>query len=421
LSALAQPDTGESPRIALPADRPRSRAIAVAIVGAGPYGLSVAAHLRAAGVSHELLGRPMHTWAACMPRGMVLRSEPFASSLWDPGRRFTYERYCAAHGLPYVPVGLPPSRERFLEYTAWFRQQAVGDAPGEMVRTIRRVSGGGFVLELAGGRELVARHVVLATGFMSFRHVPDELAGLPAPLLAHSAEMADPEAYAGRDVAVVGAGQSALETAALLHEAGARVRILARRPQLKWNGGPKPHRTWLDRLVQPYAGLGAGWKELAISEMPQTFRRLFPADKRHRYVAQSWGPSGAWWLRKRVDGIVETHLACAPVDARFEDGRAILRVQESGGVREVAAERVIAATGFRVDLSRLDFLDPALAAEIEREGPAPRLSAHFETSVPGLFVVGAASAPTFGPVMRFMFGAKHAAPAIARRLHHAAQ
>jgi thioredoxin reductase len=385
-----------------------------AIVGAGPYGLSIAAHLRAAHVPHELLGEPMRTWER-MPQGMVLRSEPFASSLWDPRRRFTYARYCARHGLPYEAVGLPPSRTRFLDYAAWFQREAVGESAGETARTIRR-AGTGFVLELSSGRELQARHVVLAIGFMAFRHVPDELRALPSPCVAHSAAMADVASYAGQDVAIVGAGQSALETAALLHEAGARVRLIARRQKVKWNGGPKPGRTWVDAITTPYAGLGAGWKELAISEMPQTFRALFPADKRHRYVAESWGPSGAWWLRERVDGRIEALMDARVAAARREGDRVALDVRVNGSTLPVEADRVIAATGFRVDLARVDCLDPALRADIVCEGPAPRLSAHYETSVPGLFVVGAASAPTFGPVMRFMFGAKHAAPTLARRL-----
>jgi thioredoxin reductase len=392
-----------------------------AIVGAGPYGLSIAAHLRAAGVAHAVLGEPMRTWSACMPQGMVLRSEPFASSLWDPRRRHTYARYCARHGLPYQAVGLPPSRARFLEYAAWFRREAVGEdaCAGDTARTIRR-AGRGFVLELASGRELQARHVVLAIGFMPFRHIPHELAALPAPWVAHSAEMADVGTYAGQEVVVVGAGQSALETAALLHEAGARVRLLARRQVVKWNGGPKPDRTWLDAITTPYAGLGAGWKELAISELPQTFRAVFPADKRHRYVAQSWGPSGAWWLRARVDGRIDALMGTRLAGARRAGDRVVLDVGVNGSTVPLECDRVIAATGFRVDLARVECLDPALAAEVVREGPAPRLSAHYETSVPGLFVVGAASAPTFGPVMRFMFGAKHAAPTLARRLRHAA-
>ncbi|HEX4510872.1 MAG TPA: NAD(P)-binding domain-containing protein [Burkholderiaceae bacterium] len=392
-----------------------------AIIGAGPYGLSLAAHLRAAGISCEVLGRPMHSWDARMPRGMVLRSEPFASSLWDPKRLFTYQRYCATHSLPYEPVGLPPSRERFLEYARWFQRVAVGEVAGGMARNIRRAPEG-FSITLDDGQRLATRNVILATGYMAFRHVPEALAGLSWPVLVHSSMMDDVAAYAGQDVAVVGAGQSALESAALLHEAGAHVRLLARRAKIKWNGGPKPDRSWWDALARPHAGLGSGWKELAISELPQVFRSLFPADKRHRYVRDSWGPSGAWWLRERVDGRIDARLQCTPVATRMERGQAVIDVRENGtsGLASIAADRVIAATGFRVDLARLDYLDPTLLAEVEREETAPRLDASFETSVPGLFVVGAASAPTFGPVMRFMFGAKHAAPAVTRRLQQAA-
>jgi thioredoxin reductase len=395
--------------------------IHAAIVGAGPYGLSIAAHLRAANLSCEVLGQPMHSWASRMPHGMVLRSEPFASSLWDPRRRHTYERYCAEHGLGYEAVGLPPSRDRFLEYARWFQREAVGEVCGGMVGNVRRAPEG-FAIALADGRRLLARNVILATGFMAFRHVPQELAGLRWPQLVHSAMMDDVQAYAGQDVAVVGAGQSALESAALLHEAGARVRILARRDKIKWNGGPKRDRNWFDRMSRPHAGLGSGWKELAISELPQVFRALFPADKRHRYVRDSWGPSGSWWLRERVDGKIETRLQCVPVATRTAKGKVLIDVRENGSpaVSQIEVDRVIAATGFRVDLARLDYLDPALVAEIEREGDAPRLNASYETSVPGLFVVGAASAPTFGPVMRFMFGAKHAAPAVTRRVRQAA-
>ncbi len=390
-----------------------------AIVGAGPYGLSIAAHLRAAGVSFQVLGQPMHTWASCMPEGMVLRSEPFASSLWDPGRRHTFERFCAQDKTPYTAIGMPPTCTRFLEYARWFQQQSIGDVSGDMVRTVRR-DGRGFSLTLASGDEMSAANVILATGFMSFRRVAAELAGLPAPLCVHSSMMDDVASYAGRDVAVVGAGQSALEYAALLHEGGAKVRLLARTSALKWNGGPKPDRTWIDGIMKPYAGLGAGWKDLAISECPQLFRAMFEADKRHRYVATSWGPSGAWWLRQRVENKIETLLGSELRGSRVDGGKAVLELRRNGTTSELAFDRVISATGFKVDLARLGYLDASLASEIEREGDAPRLDASYQTSVPGLFVVGAASAPTFGPVMRFMFGAKHAAPTVARRLRRGA-
>jgi len=256
---------------------------------------------------------------------------------------------------------------------------------------------------------------------MAFRHVPDELAALPAPHVAHSAAMPDVASYAGQDVAVVGAGQSALETAALLHEAGARVRVLTRGDKLKWNGGPKPDRGWIDKIRKPYSGLGPGWKDIAIAELPQVYRALFPAHKRHGHVNDSFGPSGAWWLRSRVENRIPTLFGSALVGARLVDDQVAITVCRDGQEHELRADRVIAATGFRVDLGRLDYLDPALAADIEREGRegrAPRLDRHYQTSVPGLHIVGAASAPTFGPVMRFMFGAKHVAPTLARALRH---
>ncbi len=390
-------------------------AVQAAIVGAGPYGLSIAAYLRAAGVGHRVLGQPMHSWAQCMPSGMMLRSEPFASSLWDPRRHYTYARYCAERGLPYEPIGLPPTLQRFLEYTTWFQQHAVGDVPGDMVRHIRREAKG-FALTLADGSELFARKVVLATGQMAFRRVPEELETLGSPHVVHSMLMDEPASYRDKDVIVVGRGQSALQWSALLHEAGARVRVLTRGDKLKWNGGPKPHRGWIERIRSPYSGLGAGWRDMAVSELPQTYRWMFEARKRHSHVSDSFGPSGAWWLRPRVESRIPIVYDAPLVGARLAGDKVAITVRQGGDERELQADRVIAATGFKINLERLEYLDPALCAAIVREGRAPLLDRHYQTSVPGLHVVGAASAPTFGPVMRFMFGAKHVAPTLARSL-----
>jgi thioredoxin reductase len=389
--------------------------VQVAIVGAGPYGLSIAAYLRAAGVGYRLLGQPMHSWAHCMPTGMMLRSEPFASSLWDPRRRYTYARFCAERGLFYEPIGLPPTLQRFLEYTTWFQQHAVGDVPGDMAVRINREARG-FALELADGSTLFARKVVIATGQMAFRRVPEELSQVDGPQVVHSALMDEPATYRDQDVIVVGRGQSALQWSALLHEAGARVRVLTRGDKLKWNGGPKPDRTWIDRIRAPYSGLGAGWKDIAVAELPQVYRAMFPARKRHSHVSDSFGPSGAWWLRSRVENRIETIYDSTLLGARLADDKVAISVRQGGRERELQADRVIAATGFKIDLERLDYFDPALLGSIAREGRAPQLDRHYQTSVPGLHIVGAASAPTFGPVMRFMFGAKHVAPTLARSL-----
>jgi thioredoxin reductase len=387
------------------------------IVGAGPYGLSIAAHLRAANIPFQIYGSALESWRTFMPEGMVLKSEPFASNLWDPQRRFTLQRYSAEKNIPYVHSGRPVSLSTFVDYAEWFRRRAVGDPNPAKVQRISHKNGE-FTLEFAGQTPPVkARRVILATGHMAFCYVPAELAQLSAPLCLHSTQLADVRAYSGRDVTVLGAGQSALESAALLHEAGAKVRIIARTGSVIWNPAPAARqRSFLATIREPESGLGLGWRAVAVAELPQLFRRLFEAEKRHRFVAGSWGPTGAWWLKARFENRVGTFLSCRIRNAKSEGSRVRLSLEQPGGAREIETDHVIAGTGFKVDVDRMEYLDPALRASIRREGPMPQLNADFETSVPGLFVVGIASAPTFGPVMRFMFGAKHVAPVLARRL-----
>ena len=385
------------------------------IVGAGPYGLSIAAHLKAAGIPCQLYGTPLESWRKFMPQGMVLKSERFASNLWDPNRKFTLERYSAEHKIPYQPAGVPLSLADFLRYAEWFRERAVGESIDVKVTNLQRTRAG-FLLDFAGAPSLETRRVVLATGHMAFRMVPQELANLPEPLCYHSARIGDFSEFAGRDVTLIGAGQSALESAALLYEAGAQVRLIVRDSQVRWNAVRNGHRSLTHKIRNPESGLGFGWESVVVSEMPQWFRRLLPADLRHRYVAKTWGPSGAYWLRHRVEGQVEILLNSRVSQAKAECNHVSLEVQGPGGTKTLQTDHVIAATGYKTDLGRLDYLSPDLKQNIAQESGAPVLNSDFETSVPGLFIVGMASAPTFGPVMRFMFGAKHVAPALTDRL-----
>lgn len=385
------------------------------IIGAGPYGLSIAAHLRAAGLPYQMFGRPMESWRAYMPRGMTLKSEPFASNLWDPQRRFTFERYCRAQHLEYQPIGRPLPLDQFLQYAQWFQDRAEIEPQDVRVNQLQRAPGG-FSLQLADGRHVTTRRVVLASGHMDFAALPQELTELPAPQVVHCSRMEALSAYSGLDVTVVGGGQSALETAALLHEAGAQVRVLIRDRRVLWNQ-PSRVRPLLSRLRAPDAGLASGWEALAISELPRVFRRVFRPEKRHRYVAGSFGPGGAWWLRERVQDRIECAVDTRIVRAQREGERLQLSLATARGPRQLVTDRVIAATGYRVDIERLSLLSPELKRDMGREAAGiPKLSASFETTVPGLYLVGIGSAPVFGPVMRFMFGAKHAAPIVQRAL-----
>ena len=385
------------------------------IVGAGPYGLSIAAHLRAAGRAFEQFGTPLESWRTYMPEGMVLKSEPFASNLWDPQRRFTLQRYCESHAIPYQRVADPVKISHFLSYADWFREQAVGKVRETKVTRIARINGG-FKVALADGSDFTSRRVVLATGHMAFRTLPAELSGLPEPLVVHSTRMAAAKDYANRDLCIIGAGQSALETAALLHEAGARVRVLVRRPEVGWNPVARVRPLW-QRIRTPDAGVGAGWGSVAVSELPRVYRWKYPAEKRHRFLLGSYGPTGAWWLRDRVQGRFEIMLSTQVEAAKAQDDGVQLSVKGPAGRAALKAHHVIAGTGYRIDIDRLDYLDESLKKEVVREGQGiPALSSSFESSVPGLLIVGLASAPVFGPIMRFMYGAKHVAPIVTRRL-----
>ena len=386
------------------------------IIGAGPYGLSVAAHLEAKRRPYQVFGSPMESWRKFMPAGMILKSEPFASNLWDPGRRYSLKRYCREHNVPYQSVGRPVSLEQFLQYAEWFRQNTQRNPLDMRVVSLRR-SGRAFALSLADGTVITSRRVVLATGHLAYSVMPPEFSNLPEPQVAHSSRMLEVRQYAGHTVTVIGAGQSALETAALLHEAGAQVTILVRRGRVEWNQPSKP-RPLLERIITPDAGVASGWRSWAISEMPRTFRQVFAPTKRHGFVADAYGASGSWWLRDRVDRRIEILLGCHTETASLTDGNVRLNISSPDGAREIITSHVIAATGYRVNIERLPYLDKDLLSGIRREaGGIPELSSTYETSVPGLFIVGITSSPVFGPIMRFMYGAKHVAPVLARRLH----
>lgn len=378
-----------------------------AIVGAGPYGLSVAAHFRAAGIENLVIGQPMSSWRNNMPSGMILKSEPFASNLSDPERLYTLERFCSLQSRTYRPIGNPLSIADFLGYARWFQQQTRIEAVDATLIDLRQANNG-FELALADGGVIWARRVILATGHLPFSRIPPALDGLPGELMSHSSEHRDLAQFAGRDVTIVGCGQSALEMAAVLHERGANVRLLARADRVVWGSEPNLSRSLLRRLIYPDAGIGPGWRSVIVSELPKVFWRL-PLQARHDYVARSWGPAGAWWLAERARDrfpLLTSHTIAHAVD---RGGKLILAVRNREKTVRFETDHVIAATGYRVDLDRIDYLSAGLRAKIMTYDGAPILDRTLQSSITGLHFVGLTSAQSFGPVMRFVYGAKHAA------------
>ncbi|WP_395371090.1 NAD(P)-binding domain-containing protein [Streptomyces tubercidicus] len=385
------------------------------VVGAGPYGLSIAAHAAAAGLRLRVLGRPMASWRAHMPDGMLLTSEPWSTGLSDPAGGHTLADYCAAHELT-AEHGVPLPLDTFAAYGSWFGERAVPQVE-EVTVTAVRPDGDGFHVETDTGERIAARTVVLAVGLLPFVNRPWPLLELPPELASHSSDHRDLRRFAGQDVTVIGAGQSALETATLLAEQGARPRLVARPDRLRWNTPPPPlERGRLRALRDPHSALGTGWPNRVWSKRPGAVRRLPPAT-RVRLAENVPGPAGAWWLRERFEPEVPVLLghrirAAAP----HEDGVRLHLTHTDGGSETVDTQHVVAATGFTPDLGRLRLLHPQVRTTLRTVGGsrAPELSAAFESSWPGLFFAGLLTAPSFGPSMRFVYGAAFTAARLLR-------
>jgi thioredoxin reductase len=388
----------------------------VAIIGAGPYGLSVAAYLKGAGMNFRIFGSPMHTWITQMPQGMHLKSEGMASSLYDPASEFTLEHYCREKGLPYADHGLPVPIEMFIAYGLEFQKRFVPELEDKKVVSLKQ-SGKGFELALEDGERFSANAVVIAVGISHYAHIPAALSVLPEELLSHSSGHSNLDHFKGREVAVLGAGSSAIDVAALLHEAGAKVQVIARKPKIRFHDPPdsKPQGLF-QRLNNPPTGIGPGWKLYFCAYMPWAFRRL-PQETRLKAVKKILGPAPGWFIKDRVVGKMPFHMETNVTQAKVQDGRVSLELTHDSGERKtIVVDHVIAATGYQVDLKRLAFLDSGLRSDIGMTAQMPALSAHFESSVPGLYFVGTSAANTFGPLMRFAYGARFAAQQVSSQL-----
>jgi len=388
----------------------------VAIIGAGPYGLAVAAHLRAANVPFRIFGEALSFWRSNMPRGMTLRSPWIATHIADPARRYRLDDYYRLSGMA-VPKVLP--RENFVDYGLWFREQV---APDLDTRAVTRVEAfdGGFRLMLEDGDSAFARRVVMAAGLRGHEFRPAQFDAVPRALITHSSEHMSYEEFRGRRVAVIGRGLSACEAAAFLHEAGAEVEMICR-GKLSWSDDPgkrgalrKAVRAVLGNALIPPSQVGSfpyGW----LNELPGLIHRMSQAARDH-VNARSLGATTILSIRPRLK------------DVALDQGRTIFAARKVGdGVSltlDSATKRydhVVLATGYRIDVDHMTMLEPGLREKIARHGGLPALNGEFESSVPGLHFAGAAAVASFGPLLRFIAGTGFAARRIARAARHGAE
>jgi hypothetical protein len=383
-----------------------SERLAVAIIGAGPYGLSAAAHLAAAGVPRQVFGKPMEFWQNNMPAGMLLRSAREASHIADPRRELTLDDYEVECG---ASIPTPTPLADFISYGHWFQEQSVPHVDPRRVESVDNTDGR-FRLTLDDGDEVTADRVVLATGLARFPRRLYAVAGLSSGLLSHSSEHADLRRFAGQRVMVVGGGQSALESAALLSEAGADVEVLIRAPRVHWlvKGRLADRLGPARRILYPPTDVGPPGLNWLIA-LPDLFRRL-PQRAQVPAARRGIRPAGADWLRPRLERVRLT-LARSIVSAASEGSEVRLRLDD-GTERRV--DHVMLAVGYQIEVGGYSILAARLRESLRTIREYPALKTGFESSVPGLHFIGASAAESFGPLMRFVAGTGYTSRALTR-------
>jgi FAD-dependent urate hydroxylase len=363
------------------------------VVGAGPYGVGVAAHALERGIETTVLGRPMEFWTGHMPEGMFLRSG-FDWHL-DASAEHTFEAFAEDEGISPEDVDPVPIAV-FLAYAAWFQEHKKVAVTGHMVTTLER-DGDLFVAQLDNHSRITAERVVAAPGMQYFAQLPQWAPSL-ATRGAHTADAVCFDEMAGARVLVVGGRQSAYEWAALLGEHGAaRVDIVHHHPE--------PHFgrvSWA--FVDPY---------MAETVAAPGWWRSLPPEERRAIERRFWEVGRLtleWWLEPRLSGERFHRWPTTSVDVVEVVSDGTVDVRLSIGER-LAVDRVLFATGYRPDLSKVPYLRHLLP-DIETDDGFPVLDEWFQTSVPGLSIPGFAATRDFGP----FFGFTKGCPAAARLL-----
>lgn len=393
----------------------KSTAVDVAVIGAGPYGLSLAAHLGECKLSYRIFGTPMSSWRNHMLTRTWLKSDGFASSLYDPKSAFTLGRYCLEQSLPYADVGLPVPIETFIAYGLEFQKRFVAQLEETEITAVSRTASG-FELTTQTGEKVRSKRVVVAAGISHFGYIPPMFANLPQEFLTHSSHHKEVLGFKGRKIAVIGAGASAVDLAGLLQEAGADTHLIARRPAIAFHEPSTEPRPITQRLLMPRSGLGLGWRSRLCTDAPLLFHSM-PSRLRTRAVQRHLGPAPGWFAKGRFVGRVTSHLGTRMKQVGIRGNSVSLNfTQQDGCDSEFQFDHVICATGYKVSLQRLGFIHQALRTQMATVEGVPKLDRNFQSVVPGLYFVGLASSNSFGPLCRFAYGAKFTSRRLSRHL-----
>ena len=385
----------------------------VTILGAGPYGLAAGNHLRhIKGLDVRVFGEPMSFWEKTMPIGMFLRSNWTATQIADPDNQLTLENYQIENGN-HLTTPVPIAR--FIQYGQWYQRKALPDLDRRKI-TLIESDPKGFRVTLEDREQFISKRVVVAAGIAAFAYRPPKFDKFPTCLASHTSDHSDLKKFAGKAVLVVGGGQSALESAALLHENGATAEVVSRSTEIHWLQG------WASRTLHHslgkltnrllYAPTDVG--PAGISQLmarPDLLRRL-PRSWQDRLRIRSVRPAGARWLIDRLRD-VPIGLGRSVASADITGDRVRVRLDDG---TERTVDHILLGTGYRPDVAKYSFLAPEIRKSLQVFKGFPILQEGLETSIPGLHILGAPGIWSFGPLLQFVSGTHYASQALARHI-----
>ena len=364
------------------------------IIGAGPFGLAIAAQASHLGIEHIISGKPMEFWRRNMPKGMYLRS----ACDWhlDPVNIHTIEKFLESRGQTASDVE-PLSLEFYLSYAEWFQTQKQITTLPSYIKQLNHEAD--FEATTADGDTIRARSVALAPGFRHFANIPDELkARLPAGRYSHTCEFNDFSSAANRRYLIIGGRQSAFEWAALLLEAGASAVYISHRHDSP-SFDPSDW-SWVNPLVD------------AMADNPNWFRNLSQEEK--DAVSQKQWAEGRLklepWLVPRLQSDRVKVLPRTEISNVEQNGELLVTLTNG---EKLACDHIVLATGYKVDIARLPILSSGnILDQLATRNGFPVLDDHFQTSVPGLFITSMPAVQDFGPFFGFTIAVRVSAKLI---------
>ncbi len=369
------------------------------VIGAGPYGLAIAATALRQGVEPIVLGERMMFWRRNMPRGMLLRSGPE----WhlDSLGILTLEAYLAELNLTPEDVH-PIPVEVFIDYADWFVDAVGLELRAGMVTGIERTHEGVRV-RLDDGSLIDTEMAVATPGAAPFANIPEEITeSLPATSYDHTCGLIDFATLAGKRVLIVGGRQSAFEWAALIGEqTDAEIHIVHRHDPPRF--APSDWG-FVEPLVESTVSVRGWYRSLSHLEQEQITERHFLEG---RLKLEPWLPERlakktiTRWPNRNIE-----RWQVRPggeIEARLTDDDTVL------------ADHVLLATGYRVDVMKVPYLC-GLADELETADGFPVLDEDSQTSVSGLYITGQAAVRDFGAFFGFVGAARAAAAIVVGKL-----